>query len=206
MGLALGVRAVLSWVPLALQPLAGPGEGHPLTPFPSRSTPKAPGLEGASRGECQPCSFSYCITVLKKDGQLWGRTHVPACHRLSPTAPGPGPSVSHPQTHRICQGLTGVSLAVPLSKARGHQAGWCPSHSGSWNLASGPTQKPHVVLVHLSALKTFHAYDFLLSGSLSFYFLKFVFIFVDFWLCLVFIAAKATVQLRYAGFLLQWLL
>ena len=129
MVLALGVRAVLSWVPLALQPLAGPGEGHPLTLFPSRITPKAPGLEGASCGECQPCSCSYCRTVLKKDGQLWGRTHVPACHHLSPTAPGPGPSVNHPQTH-ICQGLTGVSLAVLLSKAREHQAGWCPSYSG----------------------------------------------------------------------------
>ena len=149
MVLALGVRAVLSWVPLALQPLAGPGEGHPLTLFPSRITPKAPGLEGASRGECQPCSCSYCRTVLKKDGQLWGRTHVPACHHLSPTAPGPGPSVNHPQTH-ICQGLTGVSLAVLLSTKQVGVRVTVVRHSDSWNLASGPTQKPHVVLVHLS--------------------------------------------------------
>ena len=31
---------------------------------------------------------------------------------------------------RICQGLASVLLAIPLSKAREHQADWCLSYGG----------------------------------------------------------------------------
>lgn len=106
MVLGLGVRPVPSQVPPVLQPSAGLGEGleavradterHSLTLLPSLIAPKAPCLEEARCGECL-CSCSYCKTALKKDGQLWGRAHVPACHHLPQPAPGPGPGVDYPQ-------------------------------------------------------------------------------------------------------------